>query len=83
MLHKYDVTLQASVTVRFNRTVDAIDEESARNHMKTMMRAIDSGLAIQQGEFFGTFQDASFEVTEAPKLEHDFTDRDIEVSVHD
>lgn len=79
-MKKFNVSLQASCTVRFNRLVEADTEEAAKNQMMVLMRAINAGATNQTGEFSREpFGDASYEVTEAPQVGHDFEVDDIEV----
>lgn len=77
---KYYVTVQSNATVRFSREIEAANVEAAKTKLVEYMYAIDCGSVEQSGEILTRpFTDATFEVTEAPKLEHDFTMADIEV----
>lgn len=78
-MKKYAVTLQASTTVRFNRSVTASSPEEARAQMLVLLKAINSGAVGQAGEFFNQFKDANFEITESPQEDEDFELDDIEV----
>lgn len=79
----FTVEVQASATVKFTAHCLEENPEAAREYIVNLLKKIDSGMVSQSGEFNNLKIAAWFEVTEAPKLGHDFELSDIEVTEDD
>lgn len=79
---KFNVEVQASATIKLRRWVEAETPDQAKLKLLQLLDLIDSGRTNQDMDFSHA-RDASVEITEAPKLGHDFELSDIEVELDD
>ena len=90
---KYLVSVQASATIQFRQTVEADSPEAAKGIIAAVFKKLDSGMISQiDGELsYGGYVSADkkepavmyFQISEAPKVNHDYYEDDIEVEVEE